>query len=1313
MVRVRGLQLAPHMRDDMIDCESEINVRCLPGPRWSARGDGWRVPGRFVMLAFVLVVAAGGMRCAAASALASRGHVFSSSFGESGSGEGQLSAPSAVAADEADGLVYVSDTASDRIEVFRRSGGGAFEYVSQFAVRDPGPIAVDNSSSASDPSRGEVYVAGAGGREEQEEGERDTLFVYSPTLGEVTHKIHTFKFVAKGGEELEEEFEEGISGVSVDASGTLWVYWEEEGIIDGFSKGVSGAGKPRLEWQPGLRRSLEERFECPARASFAVAPDASAFYTGYERRDEAEGCPGEEEGATPDPTVVAKLDGTAPTPATLIAEIDHHDTTGVAVDSSDGDVYLDGQTSVGAYTPDGVPIQRFGEGELTSASGVAVNAATGEVLVADASADRVVVFGPEDAAARPVVDGVSSENVTPRSAELQAQIDPRGLETTYRFEWGTDDCRKAGSECASSTVQRIPAGFGDVSVSVPVDGLQPASAHYVRVVATNEDGESEGVPSPSTFSTLPSPSVLPDGRGWEMVSPPDKHGSTVTTMTGQRAGALEASTDGTRLAWLAAGPVVSEPEGNRAFELSQLMSVRTSEGWNTYSLETPHTNGWGLLVPSPGEYYLFSPDLSTSLLAPTEYDEGKSEGVVEHPPLSPEASEKTMYLRQDPPAPAPDFQPLVTGRNDTAGTQFGGALDLSGASEDLSHVVFHSKVGLTAEDPNTAGLYMWQAGKPLALVSVLPDGEPAPDGELVEPTLGAFEGLSGRNAISQDGNLVYWTEGTGTALYVRDVASEQTIRINAAQGQEATEPGHGGQTVPEPPVEQPDREVRFQAASTNGSRVFFTDTARLSEESNQQPDGSESPADLYEFELTSENPLKGRLVDVSAGAPDASADVLNVIPGSSQAGSEVYFVANGVLAPGAQPGHCARDLEESESSPPHATCNLYLSEEPAGHPGERQTRFIAALSAQDGADWGASPTSELHPSERNLSSVTSRVSPNGRYLTFMSQEPLTGYDNTDAISREPDEEVYLYDAATGRLTCVSCDSAQGEDGGWTRPNGVFDTEHSGEGVGLLVDRQQIWNDRWLAGSLPGWTFNINGNAAPLALYQPRYLSDSGRLFFDTSDALVSQDTNGKEDVYEYEPAGIGSCQSSAGCVGLISSGTSDRESAFLDASETGDDVFFTTTSPLVAADKDQSLDIYDAHVCTSESPCLQYPNGSTTTCETSSECRPGSGGAPNTATPPTATNTAAGSPVPVAKQTVSAAKKAGKPVVRKLTRAQQLAKALRSCHTRYKRSVSRRHRCERQARDRYAAHKHKTTKKQKAATGKTDRSSHAAIGNRR
>jgi hypothetical protein len=106
-----------------------------------------------------------------------------------------------------------------------------------------------------------------------------------------------------------------------------------------------------------------------------------------------------------------------------------------------------------------------------------------------------------------------------------------------------------------------------------------------------------------------------------------------------------------------------------------------------------------------------------------------------------------------------------------------------------------------------------------------------------------------------------------------------------------------------------------------------------------------------------------------------------------------------------------------------------------------------------------------------------------------------------------------------------------------------------------VARKRSWLDRlraglaaFLAGSVPGWDYNIT-NASTSALHQPRYLSDSGRLFFDSPDQLVPQATNAKEDVYEYEPEGVGSCGYSSGCIGLISSGSSIQESTFLDASE--------------------------------------------------------------------------------------------------------------------------------------------------------------------
>jgi hypothetical protein len=176
----------------------------------------------------------------------------------------------------------------------------------------------------------------------------------------------------------------------------------------------------------------------------------------------------------------------------------------------------------------------------------------------------------------------------------------------------------------------------------------------------------------------------------------------------------------------------------------------------------------------------------------------------------------------------------------------------------------------------------------------------------------------------------------------------------------------------------------------------------------------------------------------------------------------------------------------------------------------------------------------------------------------------------------------------------------------------------------------------------------------------------------------------KSNVYEYEPAGVGECSSASGCVALISSGTADRESAFLDASTDGNSAFFITPAQLVTTDRDQSLDVYNARVCTQQSPCLAYPPPPPPECNTSEGCRP-------PATP------AATFEKPLS-STVAPESGLGKiinrpgpnetprpPKCKKSKRACQLAAALKKCHKikKHKKRAA----CERSARKRYGPKK--------------------------
>jgi hypothetical protein len=807
-----------------------------------------------------------------------------------------------------------------------------------------------------------------------------------------------------------------------------------------------------------------------------------------------------------------------------------------------------------------------------------------------------------------------ASDVASTSVSLHAVIDPHGLTTAYYFQYGPST--------AYGTDIPTPPGASIGSGEVPVDvvqhvqeGLSAGVTYHYRVVALSElePGKLEAFAGPDqTFTTQAAGgSGLPDGRAWEMVSSPNKLGARLEPAPVHEGGLTQAAVDGGGIAYTASAPTEEGGQGNTSLEHTQLLASRGPAGWDTKVIATPHEAASGLVAGSLSEYLLFSPDLSLGIVEP------KGETL-----LSAEASETTPYLRHDQTCQSsPDmcYQPLVTTSDVLTGTKFSGGpekefgeVSVQGASPDLGHIVLESTPPLTSV-PVEHALYEWSAGR-LRLVTFSP-GESG-TGLEGQSTLGAGQGNT-RHAVSGDGSRIVWTQAVGSvsALYMRDTKGEgQTVRLDTPQ------PGAKG--VSTGPV--------FQTASGDGLRVFFTDTARLTVSSG----ASGGEPDLYEYDAEA-----GSLTDLSVDLnKNESADVQGLVQGASEDGSYVYFVAKGVLATGARPG----------------ANNLYMH-----HAGA--TTLVAILSDDDGEDEGGTIA-------KQLVALTASVSPDGRWLAFMSDEILTGYNNHDVNNGVRDEEVFLYDAASKRLVCASCNPTG------ARPVGTFDP---GNTPAPLFDNSLVWHARWLAGAIPSWISN-NGERG---IYQSRYLSDGGRLFFDSSDGLAPSDTNGTWDVYEYEPSGIGDCENGSatfeeaadGCVDPISSGGSADESAFMDASEDGSEAFFLTTSQLVSQDDDHALDLYDARVCSASSPCFPAAPASSPPCSASDSCKPApspqpeSFGAPSSETFAGVGNIAA----PV-----------GTPIVanRSLTRAQKLARTLKACRKRPKRK---RAACERHARKLY------------------------------
>ncbi|MFZ1155978.1 MAG: hypothetical protein WAN93_13860, partial [Solirubrobacteraceae bacterium] len=613
----------------------------------------------------------------------------------------------------------------------------------------------------------------------------------------------------------------------------------------------------------------------------------------------------------------------------------------------------------------------------------------------------------------PGISGESVSNIASTSATLGITVNPHNAPTTYYFQYGTSNAYSSSAPAPPGAA--LGSGEGRIEVGQHLQGLLADTTYHYRAIVISEPSpgefeEFDGEDHVFTTQAAHSKSGLPDDRAWEMVSPPNKQGASLRAIGGGGQGGgqlIQAAADGSALAYGATGPTEESPPGNRAPEAVQIFSQRSPGGWLTKVIATPHNVVHSELAAGhESEYKVFSADLSLGVVGPQGFTA-----------LSSEATEGTVYLRHDTTcdvSPTGCYQPLVTATNVAPNVKFGGsAIKFIDATPDLSHVIIESTVALTAN--GSAGLYEWADGN-LTYVADMKLGNPNGGDQTV------------RHAVSDDGSRVIGNSAGG-GMIMRDIPEESTIRLDSV------EPGAVGGR--EEPV--------FQTASSDGSRVFFTDASQLTTDSRASSGESvvEDKSDLYEFNVATDK-LSDLSVPLNSGE---HADVQGSVLGASEDGSYIYFVANGVLATGATPGNCSSISGQSEG----VTCNLYVS-----HDGI--TTFIATLSGEDSNSFAL-----------RLMELTARVSPDGRWLAFMSDRDLTGYDNRDAFSGKPDEEVFLYraDAEVGSksLVCASCNPTG------ARPVGALDHNASGANgePSELVDASELWGGHWLAGLIPGWT----------------------------------------------------------------------------------------------------------------------------------------------------------------------------------------------------------------------------------------------------
>jgi len=392
-----------------------------------------------------------------------------------------------------------------------------------------------------------------------------------------------------------------------------------------------------------------------------------------------------------------------------------------------------------------------------------------------------------------------------------------------------------------------------------------------------------------------------------------------------------------------------------------------------------------------------------------------------------------------------------------------------------------------------------------------------------------------RQLTATPGGGTYWTDGQTTKL-ISTNESGKAVATSADASLVAFGDGNNQQNLyiwteqsdatvkafgpVQPGAAQGDLYV--DSISADGTRVFFKTKGAMA------ADDTDTSTDLYQYNTSTHDitllsapsgggPL-GNSDDCAAPLPihdnGSSLEGCDISPVSeARDGSAAYFVSPEQLVPG-------RGVDGG--------VNLYLTE-------NGEVRFVATLD----------PTDPLYDGNYGFSYGTGirarhvRLSPDGTTLIFESDAALTNYDNAGY------REIYAYDSVTDTLACASC-----------RANGTPPTAGSALSTLPGVTSENAV-DLKLGYSEPGGTLNSDEHG--------------DRIFFNSRDAIVPKDVNGRYDVYEYDMA--------SATPSLITSGTSERQSGYAGNGADGRDVFFLTSDTLDPRDKNGPLfKMYDARV---------------------------------------------------------------------------------------------------------------------------------------
>jgi hypothetical protein len=1113
-----------------------------------------------------------------------------------GTGNAGCIQPSGVALSALNSRLYVADHGNDRIQIFNANGTPFSRFgVSGTApgqLSGPGSLAIDNDPLSS--AFGDVYVvdegdAGEGGRIQRfgPEGEFKSQF----GLAQVKDP-RDFIAVGPGGV----------------------VY-----LLDFKSNGTGGQNSQVFRFSPAGTLLGVSALPGTELVHGIVVDSSGDFFVAQQ-------------------SALSKFVTTEPQ-ATLVESFLGIDNESIALDEA-GNLYA-GQREgtnrvVTKYDSTGTPLSRFGYGEVEfNLIGLAVGASgvyASERFVNSESEGGRTLSIPFPVPG-PISCCVEANPVSNTKATLQGKVNPEGKPTTYHFEYVDQASFEAsGFTTAKSTpdtpigedvsIHEVSAVIGCPAPTVPpqAECLDPETEYQFRLVATNSDAPTGVISDPDTFTTK-QPLEMIEAFASEVGPDSAQLHAKVNPLGIPATGYFEFITEAAYQAnggtFAGATQVPNVSGGAAPLDLGSAEAVKdVSVQLSSLALDTTYRYRFIATDPfiAPPGLISAEPTFHTSSAPPEEaldpcpnaaFRTGSSAHLPDcraYEMVSPvEKGNTDIAVRVS----AQNFQAGFeqsaldgNGFSFSSEKAFGGALGSPYTSQYLAsrgeggwstqpispshgqelneflNIKVDAEYRLFSGDLSSGwlihgtdarlaecgvdgypNLYRRLPGggyETLTTAKPLPTGSP-PSPQIPGQYWPELQGVSadGTHAVFRANAKLTSKAASNTSYQLYEhVAGEECgeLRLVSVLPNGSTATGNssagtsqngGGETREHTVVDavSADGSHIFWSAATSGPgplyvRIDGKETVQLSAGPAQfwsaSPDGSKAiytvGENLFEYDVPSKT--QTLIAGGSAG-----------LAGSSEDLSRIYFVSKLQLG------------GEGEAGKP----NLYLREGGA-------SRLIGTLAAGDlsiAFPYNGLATVSTRPIRRGT-----RTTPDGSSFAFVSQASLTGYDNRDAEDGEPNVELFVYRAASDSLACVSCNPGGG------RPRG------------RLIEGESSQTKRISAQMTP-W---------PNDLYQPHNLSADGRhLFFDSFEALVPRDTNGRADVYEWTRAtSKAECDAPAsnaelyvpaaeGCLSLISSGQSPEDSESIDATPSGSDVFFKTSSSLLLQDPGL-IDVYDARV---------------------------------------------------------------------------------------------------------------------------------------